>query len=191
MLRHLILIALLSSLLLGCQQSPRKQYYLLNATPHTDQSVAITQSVGLGPIEVADYLQRSQLIINSDANSLQMSNNAYWGEPLHKGINRVLAINLMNHQPSRAVEIFPWRSDSTPALSVRIQVHDLHISDGYAVINASWKLMDNVAKKTLAQYHHINKRSCKSAPQDIAAAYSILLAELSTEINQALATRGK
>ncbi|WP_191966418.1 membrane integrity-associated transporter subunit PqiC [Cellvibrio sp. KY-YJ-3] len=191
MMRHLFIIALLSSLLLGCQQSPRKQYYLLNATPHADQSVAVTQSVGLGPIEVADYLQRSQLIVNSDANSLQVSDNAYWGEPLPKGITRVLAMNLMNHQPTRAVELFPWRSDSTPAISIRIQIHDLQIIDGYAVINASWKLMDNLAKKTVAQHHHINKRPCESTARDIAAAYSILLAELGNEINQALVSKGK
>lgn len=186
MTRIIIVIAVITSLLAGCQHSPRKQYYLLNATATTHQPVPITQLVGLGPIEIADYLQRSQLIINSDVNSLYLPVNAYWGEPLQKGITRVLALNLMNHQPARAIETFPWRSDSAPAVSIRMQIHDLQIIDGNAVINASWKLVDNVAKKPLAQHHYINKRATNGAARDIAAVYSTLLAELADEIHRAL-----
>lgn len=185
-MRIFIIVMLIGSVLTGCLQSPRKQYYLLSATTNPDQAGAITQTLGLGPIEVAEYLQHSQLIVNRDANSLQMSDNAYWGEPLQKGIGRVLSINLMNHQPNRLIEIFPWRSDSTPPVSIRVQIHDLQIIDGNAVINASWKLIDTAGKKTLAQHHFIRKKACNENAQAIAEAYSALLAELATEMNQAL-----
>lgn len=185
-MRIFIIVVLIGSMLTGCLQSPRKQYYLLSAATNTDQAAAITQTVGLGPIEVAEYLQRSQVIVNRDANSLQMSDNAYWGEPLEKGIIRVLSINLMNHQPSRSIETFPWRNDSTPPISIRLQVHDLQIIDGNAVINASWKLIATASKKTLAQNHYIRKKACSENARDIADAYSVLLAELATEMDNAL-----
>jgi uncharacterized lipoprotein YmbA len=186
MMRISIVIMLIGSMLTGCQQSPRKQYYLLSATTNTDQAGAITKTVGLGPIEVAEYLQRSQIIVNRDANSLQMSDNAYWGEPLPKGITRVLSINLMNHQPNRSIEIFPWRNDSTPSVSIRLQIHDLQIINGNAVINASWKLVDTASKKILTQNHYIQKRACNENAREIAEAYSALLAELAAELDRAL-----
>lgn len=187
-MRIFIIIFLLGSILTGCQQSPRKQYYLLNATDNTNSAGEITQTVGLGPIEVANYLHHSQLIVNRDPNSLQMADNAYWGEPLPKGITRVLAINLINLQSTRMIETFPWRSDSAPPMSIRLQIHDLQIIDSNAVINASWKIVDNIAKKTLIQRHYVKKQACNNTAREIAEAYSMLLAELAAEMDQALAT---
>ena len=186
-MRIFIIMVIIGSMLTGCLKSPRKQYYLLSATTNANQAAAITQTVGLGPIEVAEYLQHSQLIVNRDANSLQMTDYAYWGEPLQKGIGRVLSINLMNHQPNRLIELFPWRRDSTPPLSIRLQIHDLQIINGNAEINASWKLIDTASTKTLFQNHYIQKRACSENARDIAAAYSALLADLATEMNSALA----
>jgi len=185
-MRIFTITLLVSSLLVGCQQSPRKQYYLLNATDNTNQTAAITRTIGLGPIEVADYLQHLQLVVNRDANSLQLTENAYWGEPLEKGITRVLAINLMNHQANRSIETFPWRSDTTPALSLRLTVHDLQLINNEAVINASWKLINNQTKSVLSQQHFVRKKSSGKSATQIATAYSELLAELATEMDKAL-----
>ncbi len=187
MMRIFIITTLIGSMLMGCQQSPRKQYYLLSATANMNQVAEITRTVGLGPIEVAEYLQHSHVIVNHDANSLQIADNAYWGEPLQKGISRVLSINLMNHQSNRLIETFPWRSDSNPPVSIRLQIYDLQIIDGNAVINASWKLIDNMTRKTLTQHHYVQQKSCNGNARDIAEAYSALLAELAAEMNKALA----
>lgn len=188
MMRTLILIFITTSLLLGCQHSPRKQYYLLSATASNTQSTAITHSIGLGPIVVADYLQRSQLLVNRDENSLHVTENAYWGESLQKGISRVLAINLMNQDSGRAIEVFPWRHDSAPALSIRLHIHELQIIDGKAVINASWKLIDNVTKKTVTQQHYVNSQDCNGSPNSIAEAYSALLMSLANTMDDAIKT---
>ena len=188
MMRTLILTIITASLLLGCQQSPRKQYYLLSATTSDTQASAITHSLGLGPIVVADYLQRSQLIVNHSENNLQITENAHWGEPLQKGITRVLAINLINQDPSRAIEIFPWRQDSTPALSIRLHIHELQVINGKAVINASWKLIDNAAKKIIVQQYYVNHQDCDGSPSSIAEAYSALLIGLANTINSAIKT---
>ena len=185
-MRTFIAILVIGTLIMGCQQSPRKQFYLLSATESAYASGKITQVIGLGPIEIADYLQRPQLIVKHDQNSLQMAENAYWGEPLKEGIARVLAVNLMNHQPSRLVEIFPWRSDNRPVVSIRLRIHELHTMDGNAVMNASWALVNNSNKQTLAQFHYQGKATSSSNPREVANAYSSLLKELAAEMNSAL-----
>jgi len=186
-MRAFITLFLVGSLLVGCQQSPRKQYYLLSATPTTNQTTEITQTLGLGPIEVADYLRNSQIIINRNVNHLQVTDNAYWGEPLQKGIARVLAVNLMNHQTNSLIETFPWRNDSTPKLSLRLTIYDLQLINGEAAINASWKLIDNKTKAVLSQQHFVRNKSSGDNPAQIAEIYSELLAELAGEMNKALA----
>lgn len=186
-MRVFITLLLISSLLMGCQQSPRKQYYLLSATPAANHTTEITRTLGLGPIEVADYLRNTQVIINRNVNHLQITDNAYWGEPLQKGISRVLSVNLMNHQPNAIIETFPWRSDSTPELSLRLSIYDLQLINGEALINASWKLINNETKAVLTQQHFVRNKPSGDSPAQIAAIYSELLAELAGEMNKALA----
>jgi uncharacterized lipoprotein YmbA len=186
-MRSFITLFLVGSLLIGCQQSPRKQYYLLSATPAANQTAEITRSLGLGPIAVADYLHNSQIIINRNANHLQITDNAYWGEPLQKGISRVLSVNLMNHQSNSIIETFPWRSDSTPKFSLRLNIYDLQLINGEALINASWKLINNETKAVLTQQHFVRNKPSGDSPAQIAAIYSELLAELAGEMNKALA----
>jgi uncharacterized lipoprotein YmbA len=182
----LIVIFLLCALATGCQQSPRKHYYLLSATPTADQNDAITHSIGLGPIELADYLERSHIVRNRDANRLQLADIDHWGEPLEKGIARVLAINLMNRDSTRLVEHFPWRSDATPTLSVRLSIYDLQLIKGAAAINASWKLIDNNTKRVLSQQHFVRTKPSGESAAQIAKIYSELLAELAEEMDKAL-----
>ncbi|WP_331350762.1 PqiC family protein [Cellvibrio sp. UBA7671] len=186
-MRVFIILCLVGSLITGCQQSPRKQYYLLSATPTANHGIAITRTLGLGPIDVADYLRNSQITINRNANHLLTTDNAYWGEPLQKGIMRVLTVNLMNHQPDTIIEAFPWRSDSAPKFSLRLSIYDLQIINGEALINASWKLINNETKAVLTQQHFVRNKPSGDSPAQIAGIYSKLLVELAGEMNKAIA----
>lgn len=192
----LMVIVLLCLIASGCQQSPRKHYYLLSATPtvnqtDTKQSKSISHTIGLGPIELADYLERSHIVRNRDANRLQLADVDHWGEPLEKGIARVLAINLMNHDSARLVEHFPWRSDATPQFSVRLSIYDLQLMNGTAAINASWKLIDNNTKAVLSQHHFVRTQPSGESAAQIAKAYSELLTILSVEIHEALTSHNR
>lgn len=187
----LMVIVLLCLIASGCQQSPRKHYYLLSATPtvnqtDTKQSNSISHTIGLGPIELADYLERSHIVRNRDANRLQLADVDHWGEPLEKGIARVLAINLMNHDSARLVEHFPWRSDATPQFSVRLSIYDLQLMNGTAAINASWKLIDNNTKAVLSQHHFLRSKPSGESAAHIAKAYSELLNDLASEMHKVL-----
>jgi len=188
-MRVFIMLFLVGSLLTGCQQSPRKQYYLLSATPTANHAMEITRTLGLGPIDIADYLRNSHIMINRNTNHLQVTDNAYWGEPLQKGILRVLSVNLMNHQPDTVIETFPWRSDSIPELSLRLSIYDLQLINGEAFINASWKLVNNKTRAVLTQQHFVRNKPSGDNPTQIADVYSELLAELAGEMNKALAQK--
>jgi uncharacterized protein len=199
MMRRILLIAFSCSLLLSCQHSPQKNFYYLTAQLHqkqnTEQSLSTTpekstaqinsskmnQLIGIGPIEVADYLNRSQIIDNQSNNSLNMADNAFWAEPLDKSIARVTALNLANS--TRSFVYFPWRIDSKPRYSIRVRVDELSRTANQAKLNANWELIDNDTKSNLLRKNFTRSISVDSGAKALAQAYSKLLADLAGEMD--------
>jgi uncharacterized protein len=191
-MRRILFIISFCSLMLGCQHSPQKNYYYLSAAQTTAKNTTpsansnLTQVIGIGPIEIADYLNRLQIIENQTDNILKMADNAYWAEPLDKAIPRVLALNLTQLNSTRNVVDFPWRTDSKPRYSLRLHVYELTRKNNQASLNATWELVDNETKNNLVRRNFLHTLSVDSNTKALAQAYSKLLAELASEMDEAL-----
>ncbi len=201
-MRRILLIAFSCSLFLSCQHSPQKNFYYLTAqlsqepnpaqsssqTPEKSttqtESSKINQLIGIGPIEIADYLNRSQIIDNQSNNSLNMADNAFWAEPLDKSIARVTALNLANS--TRSFVYFPWRNDSKPRYSIRVRVDELSRTANQAKLNATWELMDNDTKTNLLRKNFTRSTPVDSGAKALAQAYSKLLSDLAGEMDAEL-----
>ncbi|GGY74057.1 hypothetical protein GCM10011613_19240 [Cellvibrio zantedeschiae] len=145
-----------------------------------------SQLIGIGPVDIAEYLTSSQIIDNQSDNTLTMSDNAYWAEPLDKSIARVVSLNLTQLNNGRSFVNFPWRSDSKPHYSLRLHVDTLSRTGKNANINATWELIDNDAKKSILRRNFLRSIPAESGAKGLAYAYSQLLAELSKEMDEAL-----
>jgi uncharacterized protein len=195
-LHKIATVFIFSSLLLnGCSSSSPKSYYLLKADPapilSSDDSAAtkntdIQEIIGLGPIEVADYLDRNQLVRASKQSSIIVSDRDYWGEPLTKGIARVLAINLMNKKNDRLVRVFPWRNGTTPELSFTVMIYDLQWKNNEAFINASWRLFNKSTQKTVLEKRFSRTKKCNQDAGSITLTYSDFFTELANEMDNAV-----
>lgn len=187
-MRHFLLLIAVCLLISGCQQSPRKNYYLLSASAVEPIHAAenIDQVIGIGPIEVAEYLNRLHIVYQTEDGSLVMADNDYWAEPLDKGVARVLALNLTRHDTSRSFVKFPWRNDSKPDYSLRLQIHSLNRAASQAYINATWELIDNTQKTSLQRRHFIRSIAATSGAKGLIQAYSQLFSELASEMDEAL-----
>lgn len=142
----------------------------------------------MGPVEIAEFIDRLPIVYRRADNTLLVSENDYWAEPLDKGIARVLAANLVARNSSRSFAHFPWRSDSKPPYSLRLQVHNLECGDRAASIDATWELIDNRSKASLQRRHFVRSLPAQPNPQTLAQTYSQLLVELALEMDQALNT---
>lgn len=191
-IRYLVAITAFC-LLTACQQSPQKRYYVLSAygpattaatTTNTDQT--INSLIGIGPIELADYLKRPNMVRMRTNNTLNLTANDYWAEPLDKGILRILALRLTQYDSSRMIQPFPWRSDSTPSYSLRLQIHELALTDSQAMINATWELVDTTNKQSIKRQHFIRSINAGSSAKTMAEAYSQLISQLAEVMNNAL-----
>jgi uncharacterized lipoprotein YmbA len=187
MMKKILLCLLMCALVSACQQSPRKNFYLLSAPAIVSESTEnIDTLIGIGPIKLAEYLHRLQIIHQTEGGRLQVADNDYWAEPLDKGITRALTLNLTQRDHTRSFVSFPWRSDSTPTHSFRVDVHSLNRHGNNAHINATWELMDNSAKTSLLRRHFIRSLPAGSGSAALAKAYSDLITELATEMDDAL-----
>ena len=190
-MRNFIFILCACSLFVSCSHSPQKNYFylmpLLNAEKSTEANNAnITQVIGIGPIEIADYLTRSQIIDSQTDNKLNLAENAYWAEPLDKSIAQVIALNLTQANSSRSFVSFPWRTDAKPRYSVRLSVANLSRSDNKATINSTWELVNNDTKTNVVRRNFIRTITTSSGAKSLAQSYSQLLSELSAEIDAEL-----
>ncbi len=190
MKRYFLLVTIFS-VLFSCQQSIPKRYYLLSAPASEQSEQSISKLIGLGPIELAEYLNRPNMIRMRSDNTLNLSGSDYWAEPLENGIVRTLGLNLTKHDASRMVQAFPWRSDSVPAYSLRIRISELIQKDNKASINATWELIETSSKKMLERKHFVRSIDSGSGAESMAEAYSALLAQLADEMHEALVKVGQ
>lgn len=195
MIHTLVSILVLSSLLFACQHSPRKNYFILSASPVAQLPDSVQNSadkaislIGIGPIEIADYLDRSYIGYAGNNNTLTILENDYWAEPLDKGIARITALNLTQLNNSHSFIGFPWRSDSKPHYILRIQLHSLTRSNSQASIKATWELIDNNTKSNLKRTIFTRDIAVEAGTNSLIKGYSTLLATLADEVNQFLVT---
>ena len=73
--------AVVAVLFCGCGSSQKTHYYLLQPIDSASDPIGKSYAVGVGPIEVAEFLQRPQLI-TTENNAIHYSDFHRWGEPL-------------------------------------------------------------------------------------------------------------
>ena len=125
--------------LVACGSSPPNKYYRLTSTAALggdNQQPAL----GIGPIEIPEFLNRDALVYSEGGNRLQVAGNDRWAEPLDDGIQRVMGLNLAQLLQSQHMQFFPWDLRYAPEYGVRVNVLDLDAQTGKATLVAEWVL---------------------------------------------------
>ena len=125
----LFITAALLFALAGCATSPPPTFYQLEEPASThlsglDRGIAI----GVGPVSMAAYLDRPQIVTRAEAHKLQLSEANVWAEPLKESITRVIGVNLSNMLQTTRIFRFPTRDRAIP-LEYRIAL-DIPRFDG-------------------------------------------------------------
>lgn len=177
-------IMALACLLSACGSSPASNYYLLsveNASPPDGDR----PSLGIGPIEIPEYLNRSGMVSNHSNNQLQISSVNHWAEPLTDGINRVISLSLASQLNTEDVQSYPWAHSRAPEYGVRVTLLELDANPNKAVLVAEWAVLKPrdggmVTRQISSLVEQIGVQQLSAA--DMAQAYSRLLHQLSTII---------
>jgi uncharacterized lipoprotein YmbA len=185
-------IVALVLVLAGCGSTPSNNYYVLTA--HEGASAeGQTPSLGIGPIRIPEYLNRTALVYRREGNRLQIAEYERWAEPLEEGIGRVLGLNLAGLLDTENVRPFPWHPDRTPDFGVSVNLLALDADEGRAVLEAEWLVYrpatSTAVSRRMARLAYTPPGG-KLEPEDLAAAYSELLYRLSEEISEVIRSAG-
>lgn len=163
---------------IGKESDPAK-FYALSVAPKPEAEVAhAPQVIGIGPVTVADYLDRSHIVVRKSPTELELGDFDRWGGKLDKEIQRVLVANLAQSHHGSTVIGHPWRSAVNPDVSVEVMIDRFERdSDGKAKLSASWQVFAQASREPVAFRQW-------SAEQDAAAGYTALTASLSDLVAQ-------
>src|ERR1700716_2978357 len=100
-------------------------------------------TVGLGPVGLAGYLDRPQIVTRPAADKIDLGEFDQWGEPLRDAISRVLAEDLSRQLPAAKVSVFPWRGLDAVRYQVIVNVTRFDgPAAGDTALEARWRVID-------------------------------------------------
>jgi hypothetical protein len=179
----------------GCASSPASRFYLLNPLPGSASEGKPSASegcvsIGIGPIEIPDYLDHPQIATRITPNEIKLAEFERWAEPLKDNFKRVLAQNLSSLTCVKEITFFPWRRGIPMDYRVEMKIIRFDGNPGdKLVLEAWWRLLSGDGKIMLQ-----SKRSSFSEPvtggdyKSLVLAHSQALGVLSREIAETIKT---
>ncbi len=179
------MIAAVLLTVVGCGTSPPPTFYQLEEHASTQLSgLERGIAIGVGPINVATYLDRPQIVIRGEGHQLQLSEFHRWVEPLTDSISRVIIVNLSNSLGSTRVYKIPRRDIAIP-LDFRVEI-DIARFDGVlggdAVLVSRWTIYDRRDNAQVTKVSIIRESSGAEGFDALIAAQNRALQNLSQEI---------
>jgi hypothetical protein len=145
-------------------------------------------TVGVGPVQLPDYLDRSQIVTRTAGNELILPDFDKWAEPLDKSFVRVLTEDLSALRPADRFVAYPAPKplDADYQLVVEVMQFD-GAPDGKVALKARWTLYGENRREPVAiRDSRIAEPLEGSGCEAVVAAESKALASLSREIGETL-----
>lgn len=176
----------------GCATptSVESEYYLLNSSATADDAITLAPfSLGVGPVELADYLLPQGIAYHEDANRIVYSSQRRWAEPLDANISQVLLDNLIVLLPQQTVYPFPWKTTQNPDFQVKLQIIRFGwFPGGRVALEARITLQDASGKIRHTGSERIESVLAEESYEANVAAQNRLLATLSERLARTIET---
>ena len=149
-----LVAAVLAAALLsgGCGGQPA-EYFRLSAVTGGSSTRAGGVAVGVGPVTLPAYIDRTQLVFQSGTNEFQVPAKASWAGPLGENVTQVLADDLGRHLHSGNVLRYPWPANASLRYQVVVNVEQFHsISGREALLDVSWLVEEPASRQILSRH---------------------------------------
>jgi len=173
----------------GCATTPPPNFYQLEE-PAKQQLSGLERglAIGVGPINVAAYLDRPQIVTWKTEHQMELSEFNRWAEPLKDSILRVIAVNLSNMLETTRVYGIPHKGKVIP-FEFRVEI-DIPRFDGKlgseAFLLARWTLYGRDENALVTKVSIIREPSGGEGYDKLIAAQNRALQTLSREIVDAV-----
>jgi uncharacterized protein len=148
-----------------------------------------TTAIGLGPVQLPEYLDRPELVIRTSPNGFELSESSRWAEPLADNFRHVLANDLTNLLGTTNIVQYPWYPETRLDYIVHVEVQRFEADTSHnAQLTAHWDLRTPQSNQALASREAQLSSPVTSLTGDAAAAaLSQDVGELAGQIASAIA----
>lgn len=181
-------VLLLTSLLglVGCTAHKPIPLYQLDggnpAVPQQNQGLAVL----LGPVSIADYLQREAFLQRQTDGSLVPAEDARWAGSLAADIDQVLLRQLAARLDSQRLVLAPSNPGFSPDVQVLLSISRLDSGPLHpAVLEAQWRLLDRSGQLRDSRLLRLEQAHAGS-PAEQVQAQSQLLQQLVEQLAAAI-----
>ena len=181
---------LLAVLLAGCASAGPPGYYTVAPVPPAAAAPAAAPAlIALGPVTLADYLDRRPIVTRDTAYALRLADNNYWAAPLQDMIPRVLVTDLAMRLPADRVESFPQALGSGGDYRIAVDIAQFDVdANGLAPLAARWQIFQrNAFQPILLGQETLQRQAETSGYAGGVAALSLTLGDLTDRLADALA----
>jgi uncharacterized lipoprotein YmbA len=180
---------IITLLLAGCGTSPPAKFYTLMPVVAQKPPEKVVETdkytpIGIGPVEIPEYLDRPEIVTRAEQNQLILSEFNLWGGVLKADINRVLLENISALLAGDGIPIITWKTANSEVHKVPVLISrfDGSLNDGIA-LRATWAVLEKEGKAfEFFRESNITIPVKGSSYSSIVTAMSEALGELSKEI---------
>ena len=189
--RSWCLLMLTATIGAGCAATGETRYYLMSpvAPAHTP-GTSLDLSLGVGPLTLADYLQRSNLVTRESSSRVHVAPDRKWGAALDSHLAEVLAEDLRICLGLPGVHVYPWqpaiRLDYQLTIDISRFIHDRDT----VYLDAHWQLLGRTGGKTLDGFSRIREPAAPDYDEVVngmSRAVSRLADDIATRLRQQVA----
>ena len=180
-----ILITTLSWLLLGgC--SSKENYYQLHAQQDKNINRSNTHKgkyIGIAEVEIAEYLNKSELITRVSSGRTILHDNDRWTESFEKNIQSVLQYNFSTYAPRYRFISYPWEEPINDSYRIYVTVDKFEgDTNGLVRLDGRWSLVNRNQDKVIVSEPIHSKQQGKNTLEGIVNTQSALLDTVSQHI---------
>jgi len=140
--------------LAGCSVNQPVSLYQLDSGTPAQPAQSAGMAVLLGPVLIADYLQRETLLQRQPDGSLQAAADGRWAGSLSSDIDQLLLRQVAGHLDSQRVVLAPATQGFTPDVQVLLSITRLDSGKSQpAVLDAQWRLIDRAPARAACRYY--------------------------------------
>lgn len=172
--------------LAGCSVHQPAALYQLDSGEPGQPKQAAGLAVLLGPVSVADYLQRETLLQRQPDGTLTAAVDGRWAGNLSSDIDQLLLRQVSWKLDSQRVVLAPTGANFTPDVQVLLSITRLDSGTKQpAILDAQWRLLDrkgNVRDSRLVHLEEVHNGTTASQVK----AQGILLQRLADQVSTAI-----
>jgi uncharacterized lipoprotein YmbA len=174
----------------GCAGSQKSSYFTLYPmtwlTPkYVSEDTGI--SIGIGPVSIPEYLNRSQIVSRPGRYEIEISDINLWAESLDATIPKIVSENISKILSTDRVYIYPW-TQKAPDYQVKIDIIQFDGSmPGNVVIFSRWSLLkDGEETDIINQQFNTRKPIAGQGYEGMVSTMSLVLYDLCYHIGETI-----